>query len=418
MNRSQLQSFIIQLLTAIVIAFSTNLQAQDNQANEDDLVYVTAVAWSHDGSKIAAVGIRRPALQGYVRVFDAQTGQPLYTLDPNPGGFTSVTWSPDDRLIAAGGYDQVIWVIDMETRNQVATLRGHQATVSSLDWNGDGTRLVSVGNWDDLVILWDMTSYEQTRSIRLGNPWAVAFSPDDQSIAVGGRSGLFVFPSALNVGEGRELNQYELANRYVGDLAWNSDGSRIAFGTQTPDVQAVELYVIDSNTGNQVSNSSTREEALFGVDWSPDGSLIATHSIDGFVRIWDVNSATQLQSFPGTTRYPEQIGFSPYGGRLAYGGSIPSDLAASSAQIGTEDVVQTLANSAVQIVVPAPSLERLQAIAEACNAPAAVEQVLTADIQAEDLNAFVAQVEALPEGTIPPACAADLIAVAEALQSQ
>jgi hypothetical protein len=101
---------------------------------------------------------------------------------------------------------------------------------------------------------------------------------------------------------------------------------------------------------------------------------------------------------------------------LALGSSAPvSDTAAIEAN---QDVIQTLANGAIQIVVPAPSLERLQAIAEACNAPVAVEQSLAADIQANDLNAFVAQVEALPEGTIPPACAADLIAVAEALQSQ
>lgn len=83
-----------------------------------------------------------------------------------------------------------------------------------------------------------------------------------------------------------------------------------------------------------------------------------------------------------------------------------------------ENAVQTLANGAVQIVVPVPSPERLQAIADACNAPAAVEQSLTASLQADQLSTFITQVEALPENTIPPACADDLIAVAEALQSR
>jgi hypothetical protein len=83
-----------------------------------------------------------------------------------------------------------------------------------------------------------------------------------------------------------------------------------------------------------------------------------------------------------------------------------------------ESVIQTLAGGAVRIVVPAPSLERLQAIADACSAPAAVEQSLTADIQAGQLTDFVARVEALPVGVIPPACAADLIAVAEALENR
>lgn len=89
----------------------------------------------------------------------------------------------------------------MEERSHVATLWGHQATVSSIDWNPDGTRLISGGNWDGLVILWDMNTYEQIHSIYIGNPWSVAFSPDGERVAIGSQSGLFVIPSTLEVGE-------------------------------------------------------------------------------------------------------------------------------------------------------------------------------------------------------------------------
>src|SRR5690606_30147442 len=110
------------------------------------------------------------------------------------------------------------------------------------------------------------------------------------------------------------------------------------------------------------------------------------------------------------------MSLSPYGGRLALGNSAPVN-DTTAVQV-SRNVIQTLANGAIVIVVPAPSLERLQAIAEACNAPTPIEQSLTASLQADQLTDFVAQVEALPENTIPPACAADLIAVARALQSR
>lgn len=210
------------------------------------------------------------------------------------------------------------------------------------------------------------------------------------------------------MGEGRELNQYELANKYVGSLVWNRDSSYIAFGTQTFTAKSSTINLIDSNDGMSTISFQTNDEAIYGIDWSPDDNLIASYSSDGFVRIWDVLTATQLQSFLATMRYPIDVSFSPYGGRLAYGGSISSDNTVSTTP---------LTNGAVQIVVPAPSLERLQAIVELCNAPAAVEQALITSIQANQLTDFVAQVEALPEATIPPACAADLIAVAEALQN-
>jgi hypothetical protein len=126
-----------------------------------------------------------------------------------------------------------------------------------------------------------------------------------------------------------------------------------------------------------------------------------------------------LESFIGnrlnTTRYPRHISFSPYGGRLAYGSAIPSEAIVSSEPQTDDAGAVSLAGGAIQIVVPAPSRERLQAIAVACNAPAPVQEALAA--QTESINDLAAQVEALPEGTIPPACAADLIAVANALQS-
>jgi hypothetical protein len=65
---------------------------------------------------------------------------------------------------------------------------------------------------------------------------------------------------------------------------------------------------------------------------------------------------------------------------------------------------------------PAPSVEQLHAIVAACDAPPTVETSLIASLDAGDLADVVAQVEALPPDTIPPACAADVIAVAEALQ--
>lgn len=99
------------------------------------------------------------------------------------------------------------------------------------------------------------------------------------------------------------------------------------------------------------------------------------------------------------------MSLSPYGGQLALGNS--ADTAARN---------QT--DNGFQIVVPAPSLDRLAAIAALCvrdgdaRAESLTDSVPTA---LDDLPAFVAQVEALPDGAIPPACKADVLAVASAL---
>jgi WD40 repeat protein len=412
-------------LLLIITVFSLSSYAQAISAQDDNLVYVTAVAWSNDGSKIAAVGIKPPGTQGYIRVLDIQTGNTLYELNPSPGGFSSVVWSPDDRFIAMGGYDQVIQIIDVQSLTLVASLQGHQSTVTAVDWNRDGTQLVSSGNWDGLTLLWDVTTYKQSHIVESGNlfPTHVSFSPDGQRIAVGGEGGIRIYASN---GSTDENPSWYFKDLNIGALAWNSDGSRIAFGTQTfpsvtnPNVKpAAQLYIFDSINGTQLSNWLTEDETVTGIAWSPDQNLIATDSLDSVIKIWDATSGERLESFIGnrlnTTRYPRHISFSPYGGRLAYGSAIPSEAIVSSEPQTDDAGAVSLAGGAIQIVVPAPSRERLQAIAVACNAPAPVQEALAA--QTESINDLAAQVEALPEGTIPPACAADLIAVANALQS-
>jgi WD40 repeat protein len=414
----------VEILIMLVILLARHVYAQSNHGQETDRIYVNAVAWSHDGSKIAAVGIRQPATQGYLRVMDVDTGRTLYQLDPNPGGFTSVVWSPDDRFIAAGGYDQVIWVIDVKSGNHQATLGGHQATVTGLDWSPDGSTLVSSGSWDGLVILWDMTAYQKIRNLEEGNlfPFTVAFSPDGKRIAIGGEGGLRI----------RSVNDEQLNPPWyfrelnVAALKWSHDGKRIAFGTQTfpsitnPNLKpAAQLYVIDSHDGTTLSNWPTEDETIYGLAWSPDDRLIATHSVDGVVRIWEVTTGTERESFPGTTQYPTGISFSPYGGRVAYASTIRADTAVSpTTQAGVEGAVQVFANSGVQIVVPAPSLDRLRAIANACGLSTTVEQSLPTQATADSLKNFMTVIQALPAGTIPPACAADLIAVTQAIQGQ
>ncbi len=138
--------------------------------------------------------------------------------------------------------------------------------------------------------------------------------------------------------------------------------------------------------------------------------MLAAYNAADTVTLWDVETSQVLQSFSGSgpSRYWNgQPNYSRYGGRLAYGVTFDPQ-----AQVRSDD----LASLGIQIVVPDASVERLRSIAELCGAPRAVTEALTADtLDADDLSAFMVRVESLPDGAIPPACAADLLAVAEAM---
>ena len=63
-------------------------------------------------------------------------------------------------------------------------------------------------------------------------------------------------------------------------LAWSPAGSRIVAG----DGQLVRVW--DAASGKPLVQYTGHSEDVFAVAWSPDGTLIASSSVDGTVQVW------------------------------------------------------------------------------------------------------------------------------------
>jgi WD40 repeat protein/DNA-binding SARP family transcriptional activator len=96
-----------------------------------------ALAFSPDGTKLA-VGVEA----GFLKIYDAATGAESLSLPHHGGGIMAVAFSPDGVLLATGGQDPPqLW--DLATGQEGVTLPGHTAMVIGLAFSPDGTRLAS-----------------------------------------------------------------------------------------------------------------------------------------------------------------------------------------------------------------------------------------------------------------------------------
>jgi WD40 repeat protein len=100
---------------------------------------VLAVAYSRDGTRLAAVGGERG--EGKGTVWDRQ-GREVLSLSGHTRPAQAVAFSPDGARLATGG-DREVRLWDAATGKAVLTLTGHKRAVTEVAFTTDGRRLVT-----------------------------------------------------------------------------------------------------------------------------------------------------------------------------------------------------------------------------------------------------------------------------------
>jgi WD40 repeat protein len=184
-----------------------------------------------------------------IRVCDGDTGRVLQTLQ-NPVQVDYLAWRGDGRLLAAAcGKNIQIW--DMTSNRLLSVLEGNQNGGLSFAFNARGDLLASIG-WDGRTRLWDPVSGRQHLSL----------------------FGTFLGWSA----DGRRLTYWLGSTIRINDVA---DGAECRSLT----------HALVGNRTPPTYNGP------MGVEFSPDGRLLASADIDG-VRIYRAADGKELGLVP------------------------------------------------------------------------------------------------------------------------
>src|SRR5262249_30790407 len=110
---------------------------------------------------------------------------------------TSVAFSPDERQVLSGSWDNTLKLWDAASGALLRTFAGHSGWVSSVAFSPDG-RLVLSGSWDKTLKLWNVASGAQLRTLKgkSDEVRSVAFSPDGRQVLAGGNKTLKLWDAA------------------------------------------------------------------------------------------------------------------------------------------------------------------------------------------------------------------------------
>lgn len=236
----------------------------------DDTLIGVALAWSPDGSKIAA-SVTSEEIGDRAAVWDAYTGDLLAVTGALDDLVMNLDWSPDGRyIVTAGGAGTLAIIWDAETGEHVMTLDGHTGIVNAAAWHPDGSMIVTAGD-DRQALLWDAQTGDLLASLPHSSPViGAAWSPDGSLLTISD--------------DGRAL-------------IWNTEYSEMVFRFTTG--------------------------TSFRANWSPNASHIITAGVDGTSRIWSLIPAGVI-GFDARRKY-EEAAWSPEGRRWLAASSEPNN---------------------------------------------------------------------------------------------
>lgn len=272
--------------------FRWNLADPAQLAHRNVQARVTSLAYSPDGSKLAA-----GCEDGQVRLYATHDARLLERFE-FAAAVHSLAFAPDNRTLLASTSDGRARLV---TASLAVLLPGHKGGGNGLAWFADGSRLLSAGA-DGRLVVWNPGDGSLLATLPIGGdlpaqagrPGRVAVSRDGTRIAVAAGKEVLVWNTAELAREEGPPQPLRLGHpAAVLWLRFSPDNQRLATGAQDG------LVRIWDAAGLALEEFAAGAAAL-AVHWADDNRTLATAAADGTLWLRRTSALRALPCAPGT----------------------------------------------------------------------------------------------------------------------
>jgi WD40 repeat protein/uncharacterized caspase-like protein len=272
---------------------------------------VTSISFSPDGRILVSAGFDKS-----LKMWDVASGRELRTLTGHTGRVKAVAFSPDGRAVLSGSDDNTLKLWDPADGRVLRTFTGHRDSVNAAMFSPDG-RMILSGSSDKTLKLWDVDSGREVRTL-IGHGdevTSVGFSKDGSTAASASDDRTL---KIWDTRDGRALHTLTGHQGQVKSVAFSLDGRTIVSGAWDR-----QLKLWDTGSGRELKTLPGHDGYVAATAFAPDGRIVvsASRSVGGreteLIKVWDVATGRELRALKGHSEDVNALTFSPDGHMIA-----------------------------------------------------------------------------------------------------